>query len=71
MEFLTGLLGNLFSVFILLAFIALVLLLEGLYLTWNAYKGPEAKKIEQPPACDVGWRKRWGGGVYPQATAPE
>ena len=46
MEFLTGLLGNLFSVFILLAFIALVLLLEGLYLTWNAYKGPEAKKIE-------------------------
>ena len=47
MEFLTGLLGNLFSVFILLAFIALVLLLEGLYLTWNAYKGPEAKKIER------------------------
>jgi tight adherence protein B len=46
MEFLTGLLGNLFSVFILLAFIALVLLLEGLYLTWNAYRGPEAKKIE-------------------------
>jgi tight adherence protein B len=47
MEFLTGLLGNLFSVFILLAFIALVLLLEGLYLTWNAYKGPEAKKLER------------------------
>jgi len=47
MEFLTGLLGNLFSLFILLAFIALVLLLEGLYLTWNAYKGPEAKKIER------------------------
>ena len=47
MEFLTGLLGNLFSVFILLAFIALVLLLEGLYLTWNAYRGPEAKKIER------------------------
>jgi tight adherence protein B len=46
MEFLTDLLGNLFSVFILLAFIALVLLLEGLYLTWNAYRGPEAKKIE-------------------------
>jgi tight adherence protein B len=47
MEFLTDLLGNLFSVFILLAFIALVLLLEGLYLTWNAYRGPEAKKIER------------------------
>lgn len=47
MEFLTGLLGNLFSVFILLAFLALVLLLEGLYLTWNAYRGPEAKKIER------------------------
>jgi tight adherence protein B len=46
MEFLTGLLGNLFSVFILLVFLALVLLLEGLYLTWNAYRGPEAKRIE-------------------------
>jgi tight adherence protein B len=29
-----------------LAFIAAVLGLEGLYLTWNAYKGPEAKRIE-------------------------
>jgi tight adherence protein B len=47
MEFLTGLLGNLFAAFILLAFIALVLMLEGLYLTWNAYRGPEAKKIER------------------------
>ena len=47
MEFLTGLSGNLFSAFILLAFIALVLLLEGLYLTWNAYRGPEARKIER------------------------
>ena len=47
MEFLTDLLGNLFFVFILLAFIALVLLLEGLYLTWNAYRGPEAKRIER------------------------
>src|SRR4029077_7206471 len=28
-------------------FIATVLLLEGLYLTWSAYKGPEAKRIEQ------------------------
>ncbi|HSD44733.1 MAG TPA: type II secretion system F family protein [Burkholderiales bacterium] len=39
--------GNLFAAFILLAFIALVLMLEGLYLTWNAYRGPEAKKIER------------------------
>jgi tight adherence protein B len=47
MEFLTGFFGNLFYGFIVLAFIAAVLLLEGLYLTWNAYKGPAAKRIER------------------------
>ena len=31
----------------IMAFVAVVLLLEGLYLMWNSYKGPEAKKIEQ------------------------
>jgi tight adherence protein B len=28
-----------------LVFIAVVLLLEGLYLMWTTYKGPQAKKI--------------------------
>ncbi len=31
--------------FAILAFIAVVLFLEGTYLAWNAYKGPEAKRI--------------------------
>jgi len=47
MELVTSLFGNLFYAFIVLAFVAAVLLLEGLYLTWVAYKGPEAKRIER------------------------
>jgi tight adherence protein B len=47
MEFVTNIFGNLFYAFIVLAFVAAVLLLEGMYLTWNAYKGPEAKRIER------------------------
>jgi tight adherence protein B len=46
-EIFSSLLGNLFYVFVLLAFVAVVLFLEGMYLTWNAYRGPEAKRIEQ------------------------
>src|SRR4051794_9900244 len=30
-----------------LVFIAVVLLLEGAYLMWKTYKGPQAKKIQQ------------------------
>ena len=37
----------LFYLFILCAFLAIVLLLEGGFMMWNSYKGPEAKKIEQ------------------------
>jgi len=37
----------LYYLFILIAFIAIVLFLEGAYLTWNAYKGPEAVRIEK------------------------
>lgn len=37
----------LYYLFILLAFIAIVLFLEGAYLVWNAYKGPEAARIER------------------------
>ena len=47
MEFVTTIFGNLFYAFVVLAFVAAVLLLEGLYLTWNAYRGPEAKRIER------------------------
>jgi tight adherence protein B len=47
MAMLSSLFGNLLYVFLVLAFIAVVLLVEGLYLTWNAYKGPEAKRIDQ------------------------
>jgi tight adherence protein B len=47
MEFLTTIFGNLFYAFVVLAFVAAVLLLEGLYLTWNAYRGPEAQRIER------------------------
>lgn len=46
MELLSSLFENFFLVFLVLAFVAVVLFLEGLYLTWNAHKSPEAKKIE-------------------------
>lgn len=36
-----------FPAFVLGTFIAVVLLVEGLYLFWNSYRGPEAKRIEQ------------------------
>lgn len=36
-----------YYLFVILAFIAVVLFLEGSYLVWNAYKGPEAKQIER------------------------
>lgn len=39
--------NNFFPVFAVTTFIAVVLLVEGLYLLWNTYRGPEAKKIEQ------------------------
>lgn len=37
----------LYYLFVVLGFFAVVLLLEGMYLAWNAYKGPEAKRIEK------------------------
>ena len=36
-----------YYLFISMIFIAIVLLLEGLYLLWNTYKGPEAVRIEK------------------------
>lgn len=38
--------GNAFLMISVLVFIAVLLLLEGAYLLWKSYKGPEAKKIE-------------------------
>ena len=39
--------NNFFPLFAVMAFVAVVLLVEGLYLMWNSYNGPEAKKIGQ------------------------
>lgn len=36
-----------YYLFIILAFVAVVLFLEGAYLAWNTYKGPEAKRINR------------------------
>ena len=47
MELIANLFGGLFYAFALLAFVAIVLLIEGLYLTWNTYKSPEAKRLER------------------------
>lgn len=35
------------SLFILFTFVAVVLLIEGAYLLWNDYKGPEVKRLER------------------------
>jgi tight adherence protein B len=37
----------LYYLFVVLGFLAVVLFLEGAYLAWNAYKGPEATRIEK------------------------
>ena len=45
-----------YYLFIVLVFIAIVLFLEGIYLTWNTYKGPEAVRIEKRlQAISAGW----------------
>ena len=38
--------GNSFLILAVLVFVAVLLLLEALYLVWKSYKGPEATKIE-------------------------
>jgi tight adherence protein B len=38
---------NFFLILSVLVVLAVVLLFEGLYLVWNTYRGPQAKKIEQ------------------------
>lgn len=39
--------NNFFPLFVVMLFLALVLLIEGLYMMWDSYKGSEAKKIGQ------------------------
>jgi tight adherence protein B len=39
--------GNAFLIVAVLVFVAVLLLLEALYLIWKSYKGPEAKKLEK------------------------
>ncbi len=47
MRLLNGLEANVFYTFAVVAFIAMVLLIEGLYLLWSAYRGPEAKRVSR------------------------
>lgn len=47
----------LYYLFIIFLFLAVVLFLEGAYLVWNAYRGPEAKRIqERLRALSAGWK---------------
>jgi tight adherence protein B len=39
--------GNVFVIISVLVFVAVLLLLEGLYLIWKSYKGPEVKQVEK------------------------
>lgn len=39
--------GNSLFMIVVLVFVAVLLLLEGLYLMWKSYKGPEARKLEK------------------------
>lgn len=38
--------GNAYLIMVVLVFVAVVLLLEGLYVMWRSYRGPEAMKLE-------------------------
>lgn len=38
---------SIFLIFIVLGFLAVVLFIEGSFLTWNTYRGPEARRIER------------------------
>jgi tight adherence protein B len=47
---------TLYYLFLIFLFLAVVLFLEGAYLAWNAYKGPEAKRVqERLQAVSAGW----------------
>jgi len=50
--------GNSFLILAVLVFLAVLLLLKGLYEVWKSYKGPEAKKIENRLRALSGSRDR-------------
>jgi tight adherence protein B len=39
--------GNHFLILLVLIFVAVILLIEGLYMTWRSYKGPQAQKLQR------------------------
>lgn len=43
---LSSLLGNSYLIMVVLVFVAVLLLLEGLYVMWRSYRGPEAMKLQ-------------------------
>lgn len=48
---------SLYHLFLIISFLAVVLFLEGVYLTWNTHKGPEAKRIqERLQSLSAGWK---------------
>ena len=47
MTLLSSLFQNFFVLFLILAFVTVVLMLQGVFQIWTTYKGPQAKKIEQ------------------------
>ena len=51
---LTSLAGNSFLILAVLVFVAVMLLLESLYVMWRSHRGPEAKKLQVAPARAVG-----------------
>lgn len=56
-----------YYLFIAMIFIAFVLLLEGLYMMWNTYKGPEALRIENRlQAISAGWEDSAGHNLIKQ-----
>ena len=56
-----------YYLFISMIFVAIVLLLEGLYSLWNSYKGPEAVRIEKRlQAISAGWEDSTGHNLVKQ-----
>src|SRR6476469_8260214 len=43
---LTSILGNSYLIVLVLVFVAVVLLLESIYVTWRAHRGPDAMKMK-------------------------
>lgn len=62
----------LYYLYVVLGFLAVVLFLEGIYLAWNAYKGPEAKRIERRlRAMSAGGSSHQGSSLVKQRLLAE